>query len=101
MDLVLMGSIGNVPIRRLLSRDNTPPYPTFDNFFPWRPAWHTPPTCGRRHIPVFFPVVSAVRAPPHPPIRLKASGRLAGEPNVCPWHLSCPRKPSVPSRVQS
>ena len=25
--------------------------------------------------------------------------RLAPKPDVCPWHLSCPRKPSVPSRV--
>ena len=95
------GRIGNAPIRRLLSRGHTFPYTTLDNFFPWRLAWHTPPTCGRRRIPVFLRVVSAVSAPHHPPIRIKASGRLAGEPNVCPWHLSCPRKPSVPCRVQS
>jgi betaine-aldehyde dehydrogenase len=35
--------IGNAPIRRLLSRGNTFPYTTFDNYFPWRSAWHTRP----------------------------------------------------------
>jgi hypothetical protein len=64
--------IGNPPIRRLLSRGHTSPYTTFDNFFPWRPAWHSPPTCGRRRIPVFLHVVSAVGAPHHPPSRSKA-----------------------------
>jgi hypothetical protein len=93
--------IGHAPIRRLLSRGKTSPYTTFDNFFPWHPAWHTSPTCGRRRLPVFLRVLSAVGAPPHPPIRIKAAGRLAGEPNVRPWPLSCPRKPSVPCHVQS
>src|SRR5215510_7302318 len=27
--------------------------------------------------------------------------RLPSAPDVCPWHLRCPRKPSVPCRVQS
>ena len=94
--------ISKHPYRRLLSRDKTPPITTFDNFFRcarsgrlhprlvaadasvfsfvWcRPFWHrTIHPSGSRHLDVS-------------PLR----------PNACPWHASCPRKPSVPCRVQA
>src|SRR5262245_23612191 len=35
--------IGKTHIRRLLSRGNTSPSTTLDNFFRLRSAWHTPP----------------------------------------------------------
>ena len=60
-------------MRRLLSRDNTPPPTTFDHFFSLCSVRQTPPqTCGLRRISVFVRVVSAMRAPHHTPIRIKA-----------------------------
>src|SRR5215470_12444655 len=59
-----------------------------------------PPPDGRRRIPVCSRVVSAVGAPHPPPIRIKASCRLTCSPHVCPWHLVCPRTPSVPAWPQ-
>src|SRR5262245_22703232 len=94
--------IGKHPLEGSCQEAILPPSTTFDHVFPLRSVWYTPPlTCGRRRIPVFFRVVSAVWTPHQTPIRIKARGRLAATPDVGPWHLSCPRKPSVPCRVQS
>jgi hypothetical protein len=70
-------------------------------FFGCVGARHIPPVCGLRRTPVFLVVVSVTCAPHQSPIRLKAYGRLASAPDICPWHASCPRKPSVPYRVQA
>jgi hypothetical protein len=70
--------IGNAPIRRLLARGHTALSTTLDHLFPWRPVLHTPPTCGRRRIPVCFPGVSAVGAPHPPPIRSNVDARASG-----------------------
>src|SRR4029434_3654023 len=67
-------------------------------FFGCVGARHIPPVCGLRRTPVFLVVVSVTFAPHQSPIRLKAYGRLASAPDICPWHASCPRKPSVPYR---
>ncbi|SRR6266702_3988497 len=47
-------SIGKSPIRRLPSRGNHSPYTTFDNCFPWRSAWHTPPDWSPQTHPCFL-----------------------------------------------
>src|SRR5215831_4363073 len=60
-----------------------------------------PPTGRLRRTPVFLGVVSAVRTPHQTPIRIKAPCHLALRRDGCPWHLLCPRKPSVPYRVQA
>jgi hypothetical protein len=53
------------PIRRLLSRGNTSPFPQLLAFFPLRSTRHTPPPIGyRRRIRVFIPVASAPCAAP-------------------------------------
>jgi len=68
-----LARIGKHPLEGSCQEAILPPYTTFDNFFPLRSAWQTPPpTCGHRRIPVFFRVVSAVRAPHQTPIRIKA-----------------------------
>jgi hypothetical protein len=46
-------SIGEAPLRRLLSRGNPSPYTTFDHFFPWRAAWQTPPLTGAADAALF------------------------------------------------
>jgi hypothetical protein len=46
--------IGKSPIRRLSSRGNNSPYTTFDNCFPWRAAWHTPPDLSPQTHPCFL-----------------------------------------------
>src|SRR5215831_14776647 len=85
-----------------VKRQYVPLTPLWTTFFGCVPLGKLHPPTGRlRRTPVFLCVVSAVRAPPQTPIRIKASWRLAPRPDVCPWHLSCPRKPSVPCRVQS
>jgi len=59
------------------------------------PAWpaQTPPCFHSRGVDA--------PAPHQSPIRIKALWRLAPAPDVCPWHRGCPRKPSVPCRVQA
>ena len=60
--------LGKAPIRRLLSRGNTSPFPQLLAFFPLCSARHTPPPRGsRRRIRVFMRVVSApMRRTSHP-----------------------------------
>jgi len=77
------------------------PSTTFDIFsVAFRSAHSTPDWPSQTH-PCFHSRGVGSDAPHQSPIRLKASWRLAAEPDVCPWHLRCPRKPSVPCRVQS
>ena len=73
------------------------PDATFDDFFPLRSTWHLPrPTCGRRRIPVFLRVVSAMWAPHHAPIRIKAIDvSLPSQPSAlgtvgAPKNRQCP-----------
>jgi len=77
------------------------PHTTFDSFSVafhsvhstiYRPSW-THPCFHIRGV--------GFEAPHQPPIRIKASWRLAAAPDVSPWHHECPRKPSVPCCVQS
>ena len=77
------------------------PSTTFD-IFPvvFRAAHSTPDWRAQTHPDFHFCGVGS-HAPHQSPIRIKASGRLAVVPDVCPWHCRCPRKPSVPCRVQS
>ena len=77
------------------------PSTTFD-IFPvvFRSAHSTPDWLAQTHPDFHFRGVGS-HAPHQSPIRIKASGRLAVAPDVCPWHGRCPRKPSVPCRVQS
>jgi hypothetical protein len=77
------------------------PSTTFD-IFPvvFRSAHSTPDWLAQTH-PYFHCRGIGSHAPHQSPIRIKASGRLAVAPDVCPWHRRCPRKPSVPCRVQS
>jgi hypothetical protein len=77
------------------------PSTTFD-IFPvvFRSAHSTPDWLAQTHPCFHFRSVGS-HAPHQSPIRIKASGRLAVAPDVCPWHCPCPRKPSVPCRVQS
>src|SRR5918912_4010681 len=89
------------PIRRLSSRGNTSPLHNFDIFFvAFRSAHSTPDWLSQTH-PCFHSRGVGSDAPHQSPIRIKASGRLAAAPDVCPWHRGCPRKPSVPCRVQA
>src|SRR5215470_3779645 len=85
------------------SRQEAIPLPstTFD-IFPvvFRSAHSTPDWRSQTH-PCFHSHGVGSDAPHQSPIRIKASGRLASSPDVCPWHRECPRKPSVPCRVQS
>ena len=77
------------------------PSTTFDMFFVvFRSAHATPDWPSQTH-PCFHSRGVGSDAPHQSPIRFKASGRLAPRPDVCPWHCACPRKPSVPCRVQS
>jgi hypothetical protein len=77
------------------------PSTTFDMFFVvFRSAHATPDWPSQTH-PCFHSHGVGSDAPHQSPIRFKASQRLAAEPDVCPWHCACPRKPSVPCRVQS
>ena len=65
-------------------------------------ALGTFPVCGLR-CTLFFLLCVGYFAPHQSPIRLKAYGRLASAPDICPWHASCPRKPRFPTvsnRVQ-
>src|SRR4029453_17887672 len=66
----------------------------------FRSAHSTPDWLSQTH-PCFHSRGVSSNAPHQSPIRIKASGRLASSPDVCPWHRGCPRKPSVPCRVQS
>src|SRR6516162_337082 len=77
------------------------PSTTFD-IFPvvFHSAHSTPDWRAQTHPYFHFRGVGS-DAPHQSPIRIKASGRLALAPDVCPWHRRCPRKPSVPCRVQS
>src|SRR5215470_13094454 len=52
------------------------------------------PPCGRRRIPVFLRVVSAMEAPPQAPIRIKAS-------DVSLYTRRPPLAPSVPQKTVS
>jgi len=77
------------------------PSTTFDSFpVVFHSAHSTPDWLAQTH-PYFHCRGVGFHAPHQSPIRLKAYGRLAAAPDICPWHASCPRKPSVPSRVQS
>src|SRR4029450_265456 len=77
------------------------PSTTFDMFFVvFRSAHATPDWPSQTH-PCFHSRGVGSDAPHQSPIRFKASCRLASSPDVCPWHRGCPRKPSVPCRVQS
>jgi hypothetical protein len=76
--------------------------PTIFDIFPvvFRSAHSTPDWLAQTH-PYFHFCGVGSHAPHQSPIRIKAFGRLAVVPDVCPWHCRCPRKPSVPYRVQS
>src|SRR4029450_2002440 len=77
------------------------PSTTFDMFFVVFRSAHTTPDWPSQTHPCFHSRGVGSDAPHQSPIRIKASGRLASSPDVCPWHRGCPRKPSVPCRVQS
>ena len=75
-----------------------PPCATFDDFFPLRSIWHTPlPTCGRRRIPVFLRVVSAVWAPHQAPIRIKAFDVLFPRQTSAPGTFGAPENRQFPA----
>src|SRR5215471_17442729 len=85
------------------SRQEAIPLPstTFDSFpVVFRSAHSAPDWLVQTH-PYFHCRGVGSHAPHQSPIRIKASGRRAVAPDVCPWHRGCPRKPSVPCRVQS
>src|SRR5215831_8372587 len=64
------------------------PDTTFDKFFSVAfHLAHSRPTCGRRRIPVFLRVVSAMGAPHQTPIRIKA------------LDVSLPSQPSAPGTL--
>jgi hypothetical protein len=99
--LAEFSSIGQTPIRRLLSRDNTLPITTFDNFFRCARVGTLHPRLVASDASLFsFRWCPAMLAPHQTPIRIKALGVSPRRPDVCPWHGSCPRKPSGPCRVQ-
>src|SRR4029450_7206900 len=85
------------------SRQEAIPLPstTFDIFFVAFHSAHSTPDWRSQTHPCFHSRGVGSNAPHQSPIRIKASGRLASSPDVCPWHRGCPRKPSVPCRVQS
>jgi hypothetical protein len=77
------------------------PYTTLGIFcVVFRRIYSTPDWRSQTH-PCFRSHGVGSDAPHQSPIRIKASRRLASSPDVCPWHRGCPRKPSVPCRVQS
>src|SRR5215467_4146357 len=77
------------------------PYTTFDIFFVAFCSAHSTPDWRSQTHPCFHSRGVGSDAPHQSPIRIKASGRLASAPDGCPWHRRCPRKPSVPCRVQA
>jgi len=76
------------------------PYPIL-TFFSWVLVGTLHPRSAILDASVFSTRGVGFDAPHQSPIRIKASWRLAAGPDVCPWHRGCPRKPSVPYRVQS
>jgi len=89
------------PIRRLPSRGNTSPFHNFGLFSVVFHLAHSTPAWSSQTHPRFHSRGVDAHAPHQSPIRIKASWRLALAPDVCPWHRRCPRKPSVPCRVQA
>ena len=77
------------------------PSTTFDIFPVVFRSAHSPPAWPSQTHPCFHARGVDAHAPHQSPIRIKASCRLALAPDGCPWHRRCPRKPSVPCRVQS
>src|SRR5215467_12886621 len=89
------GTLDAPPIRRLPSRGNTSPFTQLLTFFRCVPLGTLHPRLVISDASVFSLLGVGFDAPHQPPIRLKAPGRLAPEPDVRPWHHPCPRKPSV------
>src|SRR5262249_55181643 len=91
------------PIRRLLSRGNTYPYPQLLTCFSLRSARHTPPPLSAlRRIRVFIPVASApMRRTSHPSgsrPRDVSLLRQTSPPGICDAPEN-PRSPAVSKRV--
>ena len=90
--------LGKHPLEGSCQEATLLPCATFDDFFLLRSLWHTPlPTCGRRRVPVFLRVVSAVSAPHQAPIRINASDVSLLSQTSAPGTVGAPENRQFPA----